>query len=306
MSSLDRFTYNRIVNLVVQNVDEANRRSLVTQAFYGSPILQRITFSGNSGDFATHLVRTCDEFGEIEPGQPALVVLLEMLKSRVGVNRHQEIDALIGEIKQERAPHNPPLRAVEQEQSSGWRTRISTIAAIIVFILTVLGVIFGALDALPDDVTDPIWASLGILEPSPTPTHTSTPSSTPTPTETSLATPTPAHTAIPPTDASVLPTNTPVPPTPVPTVTNTPLQSISTGSYPCDATVNPFATATTLNVVRQFPNQNASIVASVRRGETVLVIERSAGSDVFYNIQSNGRTVGWIADEHLELSNNCP
>jgi len=134
----------------------------------------------------------------------------------------------------------------------------------------------------------------------PTNTHTPMPTNTPLP---ATATPLPTNTPLP--TSTPLPTNTSLPaPTTAPaTATSAP---IVIATYPCDAQVDPFSTSTTLNVVRQFPNQTSTTVASVRRGDAVTVIEKSAGNDVFYRIQSNGRTLGWIAEEHLELSANCP
>ncbi|MCA9905563.1 MAG: SH3 domain-containing protein [Anaerolineae bacterium] len=76
-------------------------------------------------------------------------------------------------------------------------------------------------------------------------------------------------------------------------------------SYPCDAHIDPNAEAARLDVVLQTPVGN-TIVGSVSRGEPIRVIERSAGINVYYRIQRDGRTIGWIAEEYLELSDNCP
>lgn len=139
----------------------------------------------------------------------------------------------------------------------------------------------------------------------------------PTPTSVVINEPTtaipdePALTSVPPWTQQPATTNTPTDvaapaatATSPPTSTSAPVQT--SRSYPCSATVDPFSGSTVLNVVRQFPTRTAQIVDSVRRGDEVLVLERSAGADVFYRIQSDGRTVGWIAEEYLQLSNNCP
>jgi Bacterial SH3 domain len=101
-----------------------------------------------------------------------------------------------------------------------------------------------------------------------------------------------------------------IPPTPRPTATPAPAQptvvpTVSTRAYPCTAQVDPNSPSSILNVVRQSPN-STTVIASVRRGDQVTVIERSAGANVFYRIQSGGRTIGWIAAQYLALSATCP
>lgn len=97
-------------------------------------------------------------------------------------------------------------------------------------------------------------------------------------------------------------------PTPTPAIeTDEPSTQASVSrQFPCVATVDPFATASILNVVRQFPNPTSQIINSVRRSSEVTVIEVSAGAERFYRVQQNGQTLGWIASEYLVLSTNCP
>lgn len=125
-------------------------------------------------------------------------------------------------------------------------------------------------------------------------TPTATQTQTETPTATSTQTPTPSF------------TSTQVEATPSPTATIF-FQPVPTSAQilPCDAVIDSNAASTILNIVRQFPNPNATITGSVRRGEPIRVLEKSAGTDAFYEIQVNGRSVGWVAEEHIEFSANC-
>ncbi|MGB1287674.1 MAG: GW dipeptide domain-containing protein [Aggregatilineales bacterium] len=141
-----------------------------------------------------------------------------------------------------------------------------------------------------------------------TPSHTSTailtltPMNTatekPSPTETSLPTEIPLPTQTSPAIQIVLPTSTLV-------IVNTSIPVQAQG-YPCDATISPNSVSSILNVVRQFPNREAIITASVRRSDSVTIIDQSSGTDLYYQIQQNGRTIGWIAEEYLVLSPGCP
>ncbi|MCL4247077.1 MAG: TIR domain-containing protein [Anaerolineae bacterium] len=173
------------------------------------------------------------------------------------------------------------------------------------------------LAALQTPIPTTVVAQVGATD-TDIPTATIAPS--PTPTDTPVPTATPTETAVPPRSTPTstetpmeIPTASPTStetetPTPSPTATPvsvTPTVMPQSRSYPCEATVDPYATASILTVVRQSPNSSTTI-ASVRRGEQVLVIDRSAGAQVFYRIQSNGRTIGWIAAEYLELSPTCP
>ena len=112
--------------------------------------------------------------------------------------------------------------------------------------------------------------------------------------------------ATPPTDTPVLMTDTALP-TNSPTITQTPVATNTPErGYPCETQVDPNAESSILSVVRQYANPNSNIVNSVRRGETVTVLERSGGSSNYYRIQSNGQTLGWISNVYLVSSSVCP
>lgn len=145
--------------------------------------------------------------------------------------------------------------------------------------------------------------------PSPTPSETMTPTSTVTLTATSSATNTNEPTAT--QTASHPPTETYTPtigltPSNTTEFTPTPRLSTATQTYPCEAIVDPNSQASLLNVVRQTANPNSAIIDSIRRNETVMVIEASIGDETHYRVQSNGQTLGWVSEKYLLLSYNCP
>lgn len=74
---------------------EGERRAVLLYAFGGdSPLLNQINYSGPADTFVTTLINTLENFGESAPGKPALWALLEALRSKVGGDRKQRIDAL--------------------------------------------------------------------------------------------------------------------------------------------------------------------------------------------------------------------
>ena len=75
--------------------DAHDRRALVESALFGCRVLNQIDWSGNAHTFTVNLVRTLLNFGECAPGRPAIVLVLEMLKQQVGVNKQGQIDLLI-------------------------------------------------------------------------------------------------------------------------------------------------------------------------------------------------------------------
>ncbi len=59
----------------------------------------QIDFDGPVGDFVTRLVAQLDEYGEVQPGKPALIALLETVREHVGVDRQGRIDALCAALQ---------------------------------------------------------------------------------------------------------------------------------------------------------------------------------------------------------------
>src|SRR5262245_21755289 len=88
--------FDQIVTLLLPEMDDAGaRKSLVESALFGSPILRKIQWDGASDTFTIPLVRQLDDFGQITPGKPAIVALLEAVKGQVGLERQTEIDRLV-------------------------------------------------------------------------------------------------------------------------------------------------------------------------------------------------------------------
>lgn len=93
---MDKPLFDCIVRQLLPHMDEpASRKALVTTALYGSPVLDRIAWDGAPYPFTVHLIQLLHEFGEIEPGRPALVALLEEVATHVGTDKHKEIGRLI-------------------------------------------------------------------------------------------------------------------------------------------------------------------------------------------------------------------
>ena len=331
MPTLTPTQFQQIVQLLSPHLDrESSRHALVDSAFgigaNANAIKHHLDFSGTTHDFTTQLVKELSEYGQLDDGELALVRLLRTAQQQVGIDKAKAYTAIIATLQQ--SPANQD--ASPSQKPNGARNKVSR-AAIITAIVGIVGAILaGVAQTLVQDhletrrVTRQTATAVAMiqtqtaaaptltptqLDPTatettpPTLTHTVTPTATLTPTQLPTETATnipPTATAIPPSATSVsLPTNTAIPaPTQPPIVTNR--------SFPCEGTVAPTATSSILNVVRQFPNPNASIVDSVRRGEIVTVLDNSAGSTVYYEIQSGGRTIGWIAQEYLVLSETCP
>lgn len=71
-----------------------DRRALLQLAVGDSPVYWRIDFSGATETFTMHMITTLAEYGAIAPGRQALWAVFEVIRSRVGVEHQQRIDAL--------------------------------------------------------------------------------------------------------------------------------------------------------------------------------------------------------------------
>ncbi len=141
------------------------------------------------------------------------------------------------------------------------------------------------------------------------PTLTDTPINTPSDTPTNPPTVTPIPTE-PPTvtlTATLEPSETPVPSL---TPTEPPPTAIPTSpapSYPCQGQIiNPFSQATTLTIIRGFPNSEVAPLGYVIVGETVDITGRSSGANAYFQIETERNTSGWVAGDYVTISDNCP
>ena len=93
---LDSDTINELVELLTPFLEsEQNRRPLLVLALGNDiPVLQRIIWSGSVATFIPEMVCKLADYGEITPGRQALWVLLEYMRSQVGVDLQQRINKL--------------------------------------------------------------------------------------------------------------------------------------------------------------------------------------------------------------------
>lgn len=100
MGPIDASIFNQIVELLIPHMgDSEERRALVEQALYGSPVLAQIRWDGAARPFTVALVRRLIDFGEITPGKLALIALLEQVKTLVGTDQKAQIDNLLASLR---------------------------------------------------------------------------------------------------------------------------------------------------------------------------------------------------------------
>ncbi len=87
------------------NIPPDERSAFVTTALYGSPVLDKITWTGSASVFTTNLVRTVD--GEDNESHDLVIDLLMILRDSVDETKITAIDALIATL----APTEPSILA---------------------------------------------------------------------------------------------------------------------------------------------------------------------------------------------------
>lgn len=106
---LTKAIFDQIVSLLLPEMGDAEaRKAIVISALHGSPVLQRIQWSGAAYSFTVQLVRLLDQFGEVAPGRPALAALMEEVKTQVGTNVQARIDEVLAELAGLKAPTDQP------------------------------------------------------------------------------------------------------------------------------------------------------------------------------------------------------
>jgi len=91
---MDTTLFNRIVDLLTPHMEEGDRRTLLTPAFSGYPIFDKIDWTGAAREFTVRLIELLDRYGEIEPGYLALAHLLQAVHPQVGWQDRRKIDIL--------------------------------------------------------------------------------------------------------------------------------------------------------------------------------------------------------------------
>ncbi len=151
---------------------------------------------------------------------------------------------------------------------------------------------------------------VSVIIPTATPSFTPTEMDTPTSTATATATLTIAPTATPTLTSTAPHTYTPTATdtqSNSPTATNTPVfTNTPSQTYPCDGQIP--GVSGLLNQVRIQPSNTSPLRPPVERGSSVRIL-RSASDfgSVWYEIEyNNGVNKGWITEDFVETSTNCP
>ena len=75
---------------------EQSRQARLSRVFHAYPgLLDRVATGGETGVFLSHLLQTLRDYGEVEPGMPALRALLESVKDEVGVSNRERIEEIL-------------------------------------------------------------------------------------------------------------------------------------------------------------------------------------------------------------------
>ncbi len=95
-------------------MSQNTRDGVLTTAFYGTTLHPQIDLEGPPAVFVPKLVKCMAAFGDVTHGKHSAVVLLETMRTHVGIDIQAEIDALCSRIKDVR-----DLRSVESADSRG-------------------------------------------------------------------------------------------------------------------------------------------------------------------------------------------
>ncbi|GEM_PF-2262330 len=100
--NVSRECFAKIIQLLLPHMlDEGNRKSLITSAFFGTTLLHQINFAGNANTFTVLLVSKLVGFGTLDNGEFAITTLLRVIQNQLGSNQHQQIEELIVCIESE-------------------------------------------------------------------------------------------------------------------------------------------------------------------------------------------------------------
>lgn len=109
MANLDSALFQEVVDwLIPFMIDEDERRSIVRLALTPAA-LRRLKLSGPADSFTVQMVSTLLQYGEVVPGKPAVIALLDTLRNNVGVDRQAEIDQLQSKLMMQLQQQPVPL-----------------------------------------------------------------------------------------------------------------------------------------------------------------------------------------------------
>jgi nucleoside phosphorylase/tetratricopeptide (TPR) repeat protein len=96
--------------------DRDSRRARLARAFADyHGLLDRINLDGETGVFLSHLLQTLRDYGDLEPGSPAVGVLLESIKTEVGAGDRARIDQILQSLEPTAAAASANLRTPQRE-----------------------------------------------------------------------------------------------------------------------------------------------------------------------------------------------
>lgn len=148
--------------------DPISRQVVIQEAFLDEPqLLERIDFSGSSRRFTSDLVRELYKYGETTQGKPALVVLLEIVRSQVGRERQREIDEIIALLDGESS---------DEPNTTAWFATPAFLGGIFAIFAAILSGIFGLWQGMfigPPETLTP--TAVAVIVDTPTSTSTTTP-----------------------------------------------------------------------------------------------------------------------------------
>jgi hypothetical protein len=324
---MNQNTFREIVDLLTPLMENlTSRQSLVYSALLNEPIAKQVDFSSTTDDFVIALVKKLDAYGTISTGELALVALLNAAKERVGFDKRQQIDRLIGTLAQP-THYQKPAVANEKHKRSLLETLLTNqIWTGISGIVTILALIIAYMalpsqnQATPTPIPPSATLALTTIEPTATMTDTATNTPQPTATDTATATntpiPTPTHLAIAIAMDTPIPTFTdvptatitPIPPSPIANISISPTRAVLERAYPCNAEIV-FNSTALLNVVRGGPSSRSSYRNPIQQGLDIIILSRvEENRDTFWyqiaDIDSN--ELGWITPAYVVLSDSCP
>jgi hypothetical protein len=308
---MNRELVNEIVDLLVPYMGTPpQRQALVRGALYGCAVLSQIDWGEDARTFTINLVNALVNHGECEPGTPALITLLESLKSQVGFNKQEAINRLIAEITAEKPQQTPtqpviaafePPKTVTQETSpplptstpqptepkKRWWQRLGKIQ-----IGTLIGLLLAFAALYPEQTRAEVFRALGLLpQASETPIGASTniqtlePSATTEPTDTFTSTFTDTPTLLAPTAA----------PTTMPTLEPDVALTFAAALTPTTARVQPTSLPTDTPSIAAAQSSSVNLLLSREQNIFVVYIPQNpiAGLDTIafrYTSGSNTRT----------------
>lgn len=98
--NLDAVNTAAVVRLLQPHCATVDRRRALVEPALGldSPVLGQIDWDGTAQAFATHLVGVLAAYGDVAPGRPALVAVIETLRGDLGGDRQAAIDDVLAAL----------------------------------------------------------------------------------------------------------------------------------------------------------------------------------------------------------------